>query len=140
MRRLTLLLIFANLCTCRSAPTRADTANLITEAAQTQSKIDQALELTDEMDNARNGAEWEKAAVKYIGKSKTALLASEQTIDNLRQSLIQSETARGDVEQKLVACETNAGKYSWLKWFLIIGGPLVLAGAFLLGRATKAGI
>lgn len=134
MHRFLILLALASLVTCKTAPTTKQVADLMTEAEKTQNKIDRAFELADEIANARTPEAKAVNVNKYIDASKTALTSAEQTIENLRASLIQSETLRGDVQQKLDACLIDAGKYDWLKWFLIIGGPLVLVAAFLLGR------
>lgn len=134
MQRPLLAALVLILITCKSAPTTREVADLMTDAEKTQNKIDRAVELADEVKNARTPEAKATAQQKYFAASQTALASAEQTIENLRASLIQSETARGEIEQKLTTCETDAGKYAWLKWFLIIGGPLVLVGAFLLGR------
>lgn len=123
------------LITCKSAPTTRQTAEAITDAAATQTKIDRAIELTDEIDNAGTPQQKETATKKYIDASKTALLASENTISNLRESLIRSETARGESDIKLSECRESLPPW-WIKWVIIIGGPLALTGAFLLGRKT----
>lgn len=106
----------------------------MTEAEKTQNKIDRAFELADEIANARTPETKATYTAKFIDASKTALAAAEKIIHNLRQSLIQSETARGESDTKLSECRANSEKFTWLKWFLIIGGPLSLVGAFLLGR------
>ena len=137
MRRTPLFFLFLTLpilTTCKSAPTTRQTAETLTDAAQTQTKIDRAAELLDEIENARDEETKDKFTVKYIAASKTALNASELTIENLRKSLIESESMRGETEQKLLTCAADAGKFTWLKWLLIIGGPLSIIGAFLLGR------
>lgn len=134
MRRATLLFFLVALCSCKSAPTTRQTAETLSDAAQTQAKIDHALELTDEIDNAKTADARERATIKYVDASKKALLSSEQTIENLRKSLIQSESLRGEGEHKLSECQAAADKFAWLKWLLIIGGPLAIVGAFLLGR------
>ena len=124
------------LITCKSAPTTRQTAEAITDAAATQTKIDRAVELADEVKNARTPETRAKAVTKYIDASQTALYAAEQTIDNLRQSLIQSETARGKTEIDLADCREKAAAVPWIKWLLILGGPFALTGAFMLGRKT----
>lgn len=134
MRRAFILLVGLTLITCKTAPTTRETADLMTEAEKTQNKIDRAFELADEIANARTPETKASYTSKYINASKTALAAAEETIDNLRQSLIQSETARGESDTKLSECQADAGKFVWLKWLLIIGGPLSLVGTFLLGR------
>lgn len=123
------------LITCKSAPTTRQTAEAITDAAVTQTKIDRAVELADEVKNARTPETRAKAVTKYIDASQTALYAAEQTIDNLRKSLIRSETARGELDIKLSECRESLPPW-WIKWVIIIGGPLALTGAFLLGRKT----
>lgn len=137
MRRFILLFFFVALCACKSAPTTRQTAETLSDAAQTQAKIDRAIELTDEIDNAKDDDARDRATAKYIAASKTALLSSEQTIENLRKNLIQSESLRGEGEQKLSECQAAADKYAWLKWLLIIGGPLCIVGAFMLGRKSS---
>ncbi len=134
MRRTPLFFALLILITCRSAPTTRQTAESLTDAVQTQTKIDRASELLDEIENARDDETRERFTGKYIAASKTALNASELTIENLRKSLIESESLRGETEQKLLTCAADAGKFTWLKWLLIIGGPLSIIGAFLLGR------
>lgn len=133
-RKLPVFLCITFLITCKSAPTTRQTAETLSDAAQTQAKIDHAIELTDEIENAKTPAGRSAATYKYIAASKTALLSSEQTIENLRKSLIQSESLRGEGEHKLSECQAAADKFAWLKWFLIVGGPLSIVGAFLLGR------
>lgn len=134
MQRFLLAALVLTLITCRSAPTTRQTAESLTDAAQTQTKIDRASELLDEIENARDEETKDKFTAKYIAASKTALNASELTIENLRKSLIESESLRGEGEHKLADCQTDASKFTWLKWLLIIGGPLSIIGAFLLGR------
>lgn len=134
MRPFIIALTLLTLLSCKSAPTTKQTAESLTDAAQTQTKIDRASELLDEIENARDEETKDKFTAKYITASKTALNASELTIENLRKSLIESESLRGETEQKLLTCTVDAGKFTWLKWLLIIGGPLAIVGAFLLGR------
>lgn len=134
MRRFTALFFAIALITCKSAPTARQTAESLTDAAQTQTKIDRAAELLDEIENAKDEETKGKFTAKYIAASKMALDASEKTIENLRASLIQSESLRGEGEQKLAECQAAADKFAWLKWLLIIGGPLSIIGAFMLGR------
>ena len=134
MQRHILAALLLTLCTCKSAPTTRQTAESLTDAAQTQTKIDRAVELLDEMENATSDESRDKFTAKYITASKTALDASEQTIDNLRTSLINSETLRGEGEQKLTECEKDAAKLPWYKWLLILGSPPAIIGAFILGR------
>ena len=134
MQRHILAALLLTLCTCKSAPTTRQTAESLTDAAQTQTKIDRAAELLDEIENATSDDARDRATVKYITASRHALDASERTIDNLRTSLINSETLRGEGEQKLADCQNAADKFVWLKWLLILGGPLSIIGAFLLGR------
>lgn len=129
-----MLLTLPILITCKSAPTTRQTAESLTDAAQTQTKIDRASELLDEIENARDEETKDKFTAKYIAASKTALNASELTIENLRKSLIESESLRGEGEHKLSDCQVAADKFAWLKWLLIIGGPLTIIGAFMLGR------
>lgn len=134
MRRATLLFFTITLATCKSAPTTRQTAESLTDAAQTQTKIDRASELLDEIENAKDEESKDKFTAKYIAASRTALDASEKTIENLRASLITSESLRGEGEHKLADCQAAADKFAWLKWLLIIGGPLTIIGAFMLGR------
>jgi len=134
MRRTLLFFTLLTLITCRSAPTTKQTAETLTDAAQTQTKIDRASELLDEVENARDEETKDKFTAKYITASKTALVASENTIENLRARLIESESLRGEGEHKLSDCQAAADKFAWLKWLLIIGGPLTIIGAFMLGR------
>lgn len=134
MQRHILAALLLTLCACKSAPTTRQTAESLTDAAQTQTKIDRAVELLDEIENAKTDDARDKFTAKYITASKTALDASEQTIDNLRTSLINSETLRGEGEQKLTECEKAAAKLPWYKWLLILGGPPAIIGAFILGR------
>lgn len=137
MRPFIITLTLLALLSCKSAPTTRQTAESLTDAAQTQTKIDRAAELLDEIENARDEETKDKFTAKYIAASKTALDSSELTIENLRKSLIESESLRGETEQKLAACAVDAGKFTWLKWLLIIGGPLSIIGAFLLGRKSS---
>ena len=134
MQRHILAALLLTLITCKSAPITRQTAESLTDAAQTQTKIDRAVELLDEMENAASDESRVKFTAKYITASKTALDASERTIGNLRTSLINSETLRGEGEQKLADCQNAADKVVWLKWLLILGGPLSIIGAFILGR------
>lgn len=134
MRRTPLFFTLLILITCRSAPTTRQTAESLTDAAQTQTKIDRAAELLDEIENAKDDETRERFTDKYIAASKAALDSSEKTIDNLRARLIESESLRGEGEHKLADCQAAADKFVWLKWLLIIGGPLSIIGAFLLGR------
>ncbi len=106
----------------------------MTEAEKTQNKIDRAAELAGDIKNARTPEAKTSAIQKYMAASETALASAETTIENLKKALINSETTRGAVQQKLDACQIDAGIYSWLKWFLIVGGPFVIAGAFFAGR------
>ena len=134
MRPFIIALTLLTLLSCKSAPTTIQTAETLTDAAQTQTKIDRASELLDEIENARDEETKDKFTTKYIAASKTALNASEKTIDNLRARLIESESLRGEGEHKLSDCQVAADKFAWLKWLLIIGGPLTIIGAFMLGR------
>lgn len=134
MRPFLIALTLAALLSCKSAPTTKQTAETLTDAAQTQTKIDRASELLDEIENARDEETKDKFTAKYIAASKTALVASENTIENLRARLIESESLRGEGEHKLADCQAAADKFAWLKWLLIIGGPLTIVGAFMLGR------
>lgn len=134
MQRSLLAALVLTLTMCKSAPTTRQTAESLTDAAQTQTKIDRAAELLDEIENAKDDDAKDRATVKYITASKTALDASEKTIENLRARLIESESLRGEGEHKLSECQAAADKFAWLKWLLIIGGPLSIVGAFLLGR------
>lgn len=134
MQRHILAALLLTLCTCKSAPTTRQTAESLTDAAQTQTKIDRAAELLDEMENAKTDDARDRATAKYVAASRHALDASEQTIENLREKLVQSESLRGEGEQKLSECQAAADKFVWLKWLLILGGPLSIIGAFILGR------
>lgn len=134
MRPFLIALTLLTLLSCKSAPTTKQTAETLTDAAQTQTKIDRASELLDEIENARDEETKDKFTAKYIAASKTALDSSEKTIENLRARLIESESLRGEGEHKLSDCQAAADKFAWLKWLLIIGGPLAIIGAFLLGR------
>ena len=134
MRPFIITLTLLALLSCKSAPTTRQTAESLTDAAQTQTKIDRAAELLDEIENARDEETKDKFTVKYIAASKAALVASENTIENLRARLIESESLRGEGEHKLADCQAAADKFAWLKWLLIIGGPLTIVGAFMLGR------
>jgi septal ring factor EnvC (AmiA/AmiB activator) len=130
-------LTLLTLLSCRSAPTTRQTAESLTDAAQTQTKIDRAAELLDEIENAKDDETRERFTAKYITASKTALDSSEKTIDNLRARLIESESLRGEGEHKLAECRVDSEKFFWIKWLLIIGGPLTIVGAFLLGRKSS---
>lgn len=134
MRPFVIALTLLTLLSCKSAPTTKQTAESLTDAAQTQTKIDRASELLDEIENAKDDETRERFTDKYIAASKTALDSSEKTIDNLRARLIESESLRGEGEHKLSDCQAAADKFAWLKWLLIIGGPLTVIGAFMLGR------
>jgi len=134
MQRILPAALLVLLCTCKSAPTTRQTAETLSDAARTQTQIDRAEELAEEIETASTDEARDKATDRYIAASKKALTSSEQTIDNLRKSLIASEEARGLIEQKLADCRPDAEKFVWLKWLLIIGGPLSIVGAFLLGR------
>ena len=134
MRHFITALTLAALLSCKSAPTTKQTAESLSDAAQTQTKIDRASELLDEIENARDDETRERFTDKYIKASKVALDSSENTIENLRARLIESESLRGEGEHKLSDCQAAADKFAWLKWLLIIGGPLTVIGAFMLGR------
>lgn len=134
MPRFIAFALILTLCACKSIPTTKQTAETLTDAAETQAKIDRADELAEEIETAVTEQARKKATDAYVKASKQALDAAQHTINNLRKSLIDSEDARGRCDSDLSAARTNAEKFRWLKWLLIIGGPLSIIGAFLLGR------
>lgn len=131
-----LAFVLLNVYACKSIATTQQTAETLTDAAQTQSKIDRAAELAADIKTAKTPDARALATERYVIASTNALAASDETIENLKKSFIFSESARGELAQKLSDCQADASTWAWLKWLLPIFAPLAIAGAFMIGRKT----